>query len=63
MISEGETFSLVYLKAMAKRCFAVGSRNKGVDGIIKDREHINIIKGLNSLLTDQKFKSYFKLKR
>ena len=36
MISQSETFGLVYLEAMARGCIVVASRNEGMDGIIED---------------------------
>lgn len=36
MISNNETFGLVYLEAMARGCIVVASRNEGMDGIIVD---------------------------
>lgn len=42
MISENETFGLVYLEAMARGCITVASRDEGFDGIIQD--------GLNGFL-------------
>lgn len=39
MISEGEIFGLVYLEAMAFGLIPIGSRNEGIDGIIKDGEN------------------------
>ena len=36
MISENETFGLVYLEAMARGCITVASRDEGFDGIIED---------------------------
>jgi glycosyltransferase involved in cell wall biosynthesis len=36
MISEGETFGLVYLEAMACGCITIASRGEGMDGIIED---------------------------
>ena len=36
MISEQETFGLVYLEAMAAGCITIASRNEGMDGIIID---------------------------
>lgn len=36
MISKDEIFGLVYLEAMALGLIPVGSRNEGIDGIIKD---------------------------
>lgn len=39
MISKGEIFGLVYLEAMAASCIAVGSRDEGIDGVIKDGEN------------------------
>ena len=35
MISEAETFGLVYLEAMAAGCITIASENEGFDGIIK----------------------------
>ena len=39
MISEKETFGLVYLEAMACGCITVASRHEGFDGIIRDGEN------------------------
>lgn len=36
MISEKETFGLVYLEAMAAGCITIASKNEGIDGIIID---------------------------
>lgn len=36
MISEKETFGLVYLEAMARGCITVASRDEGMDGVILD---------------------------
>lgn len=36
MISENETFGLVYLEAMAQGCLTIVSKNEGMDGIIQD---------------------------
>lgn len=36
MISEEETFGLVYLEAMSMGCITIASRNEGMEGIIKD---------------------------
>lgn len=36
MISENETFGLVYIEAMAAGCITIASKNEGFDGIIKD---------------------------
>lgn len=36
MVSEHETFGLVYLEAMAFGLIAIGSKNEGIDGVIKD---------------------------
>lgn len=36
MISEAETFGLVYLEAMANGCIVIASKEEGMDGIIKD---------------------------
>lgn len=37
--SYNETFGLVYLEAMASGCLTIGSRNEGIDGIIRDGEN------------------------
>ena len=39
MISLGEVFGLVYLEAMALGLISIGSKNEGIDGIIKDGEN------------------------
>jgi len=44
MISEDETFGLVYLEAMASGCLVVGSRGEGIDGIIVDGENGFLVK-------------------
>ncbi len=44
MISSGEIFGLVYLEAMALGVIPIGSRNEGIDGIIRD--------GINGFLCD-----------
>ncbi|MFW6015620.1 MAG: glycosyltransferase family 4 protein [bacterium] len=36
MISEKETFGLVYLEAMASGCIVIASKNEGIDGVIMD---------------------------
>lgn len=36
MISEEETFGLVYLEAMSKGCLTIASRGEGMEGIIED---------------------------
>lgn len=36
MISEEETFGLVYLEAMSMGCLTIASRNEGMEGIIED---------------------------
>ena len=36
MISERETFGLVYLEAMARGCITIASKNEGIDGVIID---------------------------
>lgn len=37
--SVGETFGMVYLEAMASGCIVVGTKDDGIDGIIKDGEN------------------------
>ena len=36
MVSEEESFGLVYLEAMSMGCITVASRNEGMEGIIED---------------------------
>jgi L-malate glycosyltransferase len=45
MISENETFGLVYLEAMARGCIVIASKNGGMDGIIRN--------GYNGFLCEQ----------
>ena len=61
MISEEETFGLVYLEAMSMGCITIASRNEGMEGIIEDgvngflckagdeNELANIIDRINSM--------------
>lgn len=44
MVSSPETFGLVYIEAMAQGCITVGSKNEGIDGVIKD--------GINGFLVE-----------
>jgi glycosyltransferase involved in cell wall biosynthesis len=44
MVSENETFGLVYLEAMATGCITICTKNEGMDGIIID--------GINGFLCD-----------
>ena len=37
--SEKETFGMVYLEAMGCGCITVGTKNDGIDGIIKNNEN------------------------
>lgn len=39
MVSENETFGLVYLEAMSRGCITIASRNEGMDGYIRDGEN------------------------
>ncbi len=39
LISEKEAFGLVYLEAMIASCIVVGSKNEGIDGIIKNNKN------------------------
>lgn len=39
MVSSPETFGLVFLEAMAQGCIVVGSKNEGIDGVIKNCEN------------------------
>ncbi|OFX22959.1 MAG: hypothetical protein A2041_00365, partial [Bacteroidetes bacterium GWA2_31_9b] len=61
MISQGEAFGLVYLESMARGCITIGSRNEGIDGVIKhgvngflceagnEKELAQIIRQINQL--------------
>ena len=65
MISKNEAFGLVYLEAMARGCITIGSRNEGIDGVIKNGingflceagnsvELSNIIKHINALTSEE----------
>lgn len=37
LVSNPETFGLVYLEAMAKGCIVIGAKNNGIDGVIKNK--------------------------
>ena len=39
MVSKGEVFGLVYLEAMAASCVTIGSRDEGIDGVIRHGEN------------------------
>lgn len=66
MISKNETFGLVYLEAMGRGCITIGSKNQGIDGIIKNGingflcaegdeiELAEIIKNINSLSSNER---------
>jgi len=66
MISKGEAFGLVYLESMARGCITIGSRNEGIDGIIKhgqngylceagnENELADIIRHINSLTSEDR---------
>ncbi|MDX6747671.1 glycosyltransferase family 4 protein [Polaribacter sp. PL03] len=68
MISESESFGLVYLEAMAKGCITIGSRNEGIDGVIVHGENgflcesgnykelAELIKQINNLSISEKNK-------
>jgi glycogen synthase len=45
MVSDNETFGLVYLEAMSRGCIVIASKNGGMDGIIKN--------GVNGFLCEQ----------
>lgn len=65
MISKGEIFGLVYLEAMALGVIPVGSKNEGIDGVIRDGENgflceagnvedlTNVLKKLKAMPTKQ----------
>lgn len=36
MVSSPEAFGLVYLEAMSKGCITIGTKNQGIDGVIKN---------------------------
>lgn len=66
MISENETFGLVYVEAMAQGCLVIASRNEGMDGIIQHgvngflckagdaNELSDIIKHINNLSIEER---------
>lgn len=68
MISAPEAFGLVYLEAMANGCITIGSRNEGIDGVIKhevngflceagnDRELAEVIHQINRLAPEDRLK-------
>jgi glycosyltransferase involved in cell wall biosynthesis len=68
MVSEAETFGLVYLEAMANGCIVVASKNEGMDGIIMNGvngflctagnvgELIKIISRIRSLSVEEKMR-------
>jgi glycosyltransferase involved in cell wall biosynthesis len=39
MVSEHETFGMVYIEAMLAGCVTIASKNGGVDGVIVDGEN------------------------
>ena len=39
MASSPETFGLTYLEAMACGCYTIGSKGKGIDGVLVDRDN------------------------
>ncbi|MDO5151508.1 MAG: glycosyltransferase family 4 protein [Oscillospiraceae bacterium] len=39
MVSKPETFGLVYIEAMSQGCLVVGSKNEGIDGVVKDGDN------------------------
>lgn len=65
MISNSETFGLVYIEAMAAGCITIASKNEGFDGIIVDGENgflceagnvdelISIINRINTMSKDE----------
>ena len=65
MISKGEIFGLVYLEAMALGVIAIGSKNEGIDGVIRNGENgflceagnvdelTNVLKRIKSLPIEQ----------
>lgn len=67
MISEEETFGLVYLEAMSMGCITIASRNEGMEGIIEDgvngflckagdeKELATIINRINQMSNDDLF--------
>lgn len=66
MISENESFGLVYLEAMAKGCITIASKKEGMDGIIihgvngflceagNDKELVSLINHISKLSNKQK---------
>lgn len=68
MISENETFGLVYLEAMACGCIVIASKNEGFDGIIKHGQNGFLCnagdeKELESIIIEIKAKSNIELKK
>lgn len=65
MISKGEIFGLVYLEAMALGVIPIGSKNEGIDGVIRNGENgflceagnvedlTNVLKKLKAMPTKQ----------
>lgn len=47
MPSNNETLGLVYLEAMANGCITIGSKNEGIDGIIKNNINGFLVEALN----------------
>ena len=39
MVSKPESFGMVYVEAMSKGCFVIGSKGEGIDGVIIDGEN------------------------
>lgn len=68
MISEEETFGLVYLEAMSMGCITIASKNEGMEGIIEDgvngflckagdeKELAEIINKINSMPQEELFR-------
>lgn len=65
MISKGEIFGLVYLEAMALGVITIGSKNEGIDGVIRNGENgflceagnvdelTNVLKRIKSMSIEQ----------
>lgn len=65
LLSEGETFGMVYVEAMSQGCITIGSLKEGIDGVIEDGKNgfllpagdadalVNCIKKLETYTAEQ----------
>lgn len=61
MVSHPETLGIVYLEAMANKCFIIGSKNEGIDGIISNEESGLLVKPENVRELERALLYYFNL--